>query len=366
MKIFVMKCAVLCIRIVYSIIKLCPVKDKVTFISRQSNSITLDFQLLKDELEKAAPELKIVVLTKKLEGDILSLIEYAIHMIIQMYHLATAKVILLDGYCITASVLNHKRDTSIIQMWHALGAVKRFGYQALDLDEGSSKAVATTMKMHNNYDYVFCASNTTARFFSEALNTPEEKFSIIGMPRVDYIMDPQNKNDEIYTKHPNYVGKKTILYIPTFRKNSSLKWEEFVNIVDTDKYNLIIKAHDLDSAKVDERYLASKEYNTYDLMKFADYIITDYSATAMEASILGKPLFFYLYDYDEYISARGLNIDPFKEMASATSSNIGDIIDLIEQDKYNYEELNGFKSKYIETLDFSNTKAIASKVIELL
>ena len=73
-------------------------------------------------------------------------------MLTQMYHIATSKVVVLDGYCIAASVLNHKPDTKIVQMWHALGTIKKFGYQVLGTEEGSDPDVARIMRMHKNYD----------------------------------------------------------------------------------------------------------------------------------------------------------------------------------------------------------------------
>ena len=48
-----------------------------------------------------------------------------------MYYLATSKVCVLDGYCIPASILKHKKKLKIIQIWHASGAIKKFGYQIL-------------------------------------------------------------------------------------------------------------------------------------------------------------------------------------------------------------------------------------------
>ena len=55
--------------------------------------------------------------------------------------------------------------------------------------------------------------------------------------------------------------------------------------------------------------VVDKKYNTFDLLRIADYIITDYSAVAFEASILNKPIYFYVYDIEDYKKTRGLNID---------------------------------------------------------
>lgn len=353
------------IQVIYCFFKAFSKKCKVVYISRQSDNISLDFSLLYKKIGELAPDVQQVVLAKKLEGGMINKIRYCFHVLQQMYHISTSKVVVLDGYCIAASVLHHKKGTTIIQIWHALGAIKKFGYQALDTSEGSSSSLAEAMHMHANYNYVFCASRETAKLFAEAFNTPLENFEILGMPRVDYILENPDRNDEILSAHPEYAGKKTILYIPTFRKKETLNLEPLINAVDTSRYNLIIKPHPLDTTVVAPQFLMELKYGTYDLMKFADYIITDYSATSLEASLLGKPVFFYLYDYETYVDARGLNIDPFREMPGASSRDIKTIVEIIENDSYDYKELQNFRSKYVETSGFSNTERIAQQIISL-
>ena len=87
------------------------------------------------------------------------------------------------------------------------------------------------------------------------------------------------------------------MYVPTFRKKETIDIDKVINAVDEEKYNLIIRLHPLDETKVDKKYIIDKEYSTYDLLKVADFIVTDYSAIAFETAALNKPLYFYLYRY---------------------------------------------------------------------
>ena len=137
--------------------------------------------------------------------------------------------------------------------------------------------------------------------------------------------------------------------------------KKIINALDETKYNLILQLHPLDRTNVDEKYKIQAK--TLDLIKLADYVITDYSAVAFEAAILDKPLFFYLYDIENYENTRGLNIDLQQEMKSSTKTKIEDIISIIENDTYNYEELKKFKEKYVETIDKNNTKRIVEYVL---
>ena len=41
-----------------------------------------------------------------------------------MYHLATSRACIVDTYIIPVSILKHRDELIIIQIWHALGAIK--------------------------------------------------------------------------------------------------------------------------------------------------------------------------------------------------------------------------------------------------
>ncbi len=355
------------LNIIYFFIKIFPTKNRITFISRQSNIKTLDFTLLEEELKKLSKNIDIVILCKKLNKGLKAKICYALYMFKMMYYIATSKVCIIDGYCIPISILKHKKRLIIIQIWHASGAIKKFGYQILGKNEGSSKEMAKLMCMHKNYSYLLAPSSITKNIYSQAFNIEKDKILIIGMPRLDYIQN----NDEIiknkfYSQYPNFKDKENILYIPTFRKDSNINLDEILNSkLDESKYNLIIRLHPLDKTYVNEKYLVDKEYNTYDLLKICDYIITDYSATLIEASLLEKPIFLYLYDYEKYNDNRGLNINIKKELSSFTARNFNDIVDKIEKKDYNINQIKNFRKKYIEVGN-NNTNKLANFIINTM
>ena len=53
-------------------------------------------------------------------------------------------------------------------------------------------------------------------------------------------------------------------------------------------------------------------------------------------------------------------------MKSVTFNNINDIISVIEEDKYPYEEYQKFKDKYIETKDINNSKRIIEHIKKII
>lgn len=359
------------LNIIYFFIKLVPSKNKVTMLSRQSDRSNIDFDYIREEILRRNNNIEVETLCRIIRNDPKERLKYCFYIFKCMYYIATSKVCVLDGYSIPISILKHKKNLEIIQIWHASGAIKKFGYQSLNKKEGRGIGVAKVMQMHENYSHVIAPSKTTAKFYEEAFNVAREKILLNGLPRLDYILDKEQETvltKKFYKDYPKYKNKKIILYVPTFRKesNNSTYLKKLISNIDFSKYALIIKPHPLDKTKNIFKYTVNKKYSTYDLLKIADYIITDYSAVAFEASILDKPLYFYVYDIEEYEKVRGLNVNLFNEMKSSTSKDIKDIIKNIGNNEYNFEELEKFKTKYMGKDYFNNTKKLVDFIFKYL
>lgn len=374
MKKLIVRTGKIFLSIIYSFLKLLPTENQIVFISMQSNSISLDFELLKKDLEYREPGTKLVFLCKKMESSltkksdyikyVFNMLEYTLE---ALYYLATSKVCVTESYCVPISLLKHKKELKILQIWHASGAVKKFGYQSLDTEEGKSKEIAELMCMHKNYDYVIAPSEVTRNIFAEAFNTDKEKIVKLGLPRLEYITNKDyDKSEEIYNDYPELKDKKVILYVPTFRKGKSIDLTEILNYSLKSEYKLIIKLHPLEDTAVPEEYTIDSKYTTYDLIKIADYIITDYSILSVEASLLEKPVFLYLYDLEEYSKNRGLNIDFAQELKTFTSKSFSDIMGKIETNNYDLNEITQYKNKYIEIEPKNTIKQLSDFILDLL
>lgn len=352
------------LNLIYSILKIKKTKNKVLLLSRQSNKKSLDFSLLEESLKKYK-DIQVVTMYKMIGKSFISKIGYCFYMLKIMNNLANSKVCITDGYSIPISLLKHKKELVIIQMWHASGATKKFGYQVIDKKEGTKSEITEIMKMHKNYDYVLAPSKKTGEIFSEAFNVPESKIVLIGLPRLDYLMVRDDKlKEEFLNEYPKYKDKEIILYVPTFRKGKDINSSDLISKINKDKYGLIIRKHPLDVEKEDNDYIVDKKYETMDLLKIADIIITDYSAIAYEACILNKPLYFYVYDIREYIENRGLNVDITKEMREATFKKAETLVKSIESNMYNYSELYDFRDKYVEVYKKNNTEELTNFIIQ--
>ena len=338
------------LQFIYFFLKFIPInKNKIVFISRQSNQTPLDFTLIKNELLKRK-KYHVVILTKKIENGFLNHIKYYFHIYIQMYHLATSKVCIVDSYCIPVSILKHKKDLTIIQIWHAMGAIKKFGYQTLNKRAGRDLDVSNVMCMHKNYDYILSGSEEMIKYFGEAFHYNKNSFIINGSPKMDYIYLNRDKISKMIKKdYPILNDKINVLYAPTFRKKDTVKFRKIINHFNFDKFNLIIKPHPSTKQKIKcDKVIKCDNYSSLELLTIADYVITDYSAISIEAALLDVPVFLYLYDYEQYILDNGLNIDLFDEFKRYASKDIKRIMKFISANKYDKKIIEDFKNKYVD------------------
>lgn len=339
--------------------------QKITMLSRQSDTKSVDFALLEEALINSGFEGEIKVLCKKINSGILGKIAYAFHILTQMYHIATASVVVIDGYSIAVSVLNHKPSQKFVQIWHALNIVKKFGYQALDKPWGHKSSTAKALCMHRNYTHIVACSEKSACVLAECFNSLVEKTVLLPLPRIDYILKTPEKRVEIEQIYPEIFKKPILLYAPTFRgEQVSLSWIE--KAVDLDKYNVVVKLHPadkqgLDSA-VDSRVICDGEFTSFDWMKVCEAIITDYSGMGFEAMLLGKRVYYYLYDYEDYSRNNGLNLDLFSEEISAFATKTAEGLGELLKQEYDFALTQAYVEKYLSV----GTENCAQRLAEFI
>lgn len=351
----ILKAGTAAMRILYCLYKIFPTKNRIMFVSRQDDVPSPDCLLLSKAIREKDQKIEIIQEFRRIPDSFIGKIKYVCYMLgKQMYLFATSKVVILDGYCILASVLNHKRELKIVQMWHAMGALKRFGYAAIGTEEGKDPEVARILCMHRNYDYVVCSCKECTCYYEEAFHVSKSKIVTMTLPRVDLLTDVQLKalvQNRIYHVFPNLRKKKNILYVPTFRVHEEMseKIKELIEQVDTTKYNLIVKLHPLTKESVDlGESIECEGFSALELLDVADYVISDYSAFIFEVAAAEKPLFLYTYDLERYIEQRGFFIDYCEEMPVPQYRDAKMLIKALEDNLYDMESIRAFASRYVE------------------
>lgn len=351
MKIF-LKFAIAILNLIFSVMKLCPVQDKVTFISRQSNEKSEDMFLLEASLREKAPDTELVFLCRMVEKGISAKIGYCFHMLTQMYHIATSKVVILDTYCVCISVLTQRPSLVVIQMWHALGSLKKFGLSILGDGEGRDQGIADAFSMHKNYTYVLTSGEACAKHFGDAFGYDADHMVVMSLPRVDKLTNPllrEGTIQKIYSKYPAFYNKKIIVYAPTFRKERDISQEisALADAFDPNEYVFVLKRHPLMSIGT-VNGVVDETFTTIEMIFAADYVICDYSAVVFEAAVIGKPLFFYTFDYDMYGVSRDFYIDYQAEMPGFISPDPIALADAVASEKYDLEKVHAFGEKYVQ------------------
>lgn len=348
---------------------------KIAIISRESNSKTLDISMLEAELLKRGCDVTVLsrLLTKEKS---LKALGYIGHVMKQEAAIVASDVVVLDTYCIPASMIPHRKGTKVVQMWHALGAIKQFGWQTVGKQGGSSAKTAKLMKMHHGYDYVVCASDVTSDHFCEAFRVGKDKIAKYGLPRIDYIKSVAAGDRQaemaakIIAKYPQIAKeKKTVLYAPTFRRGKAVDVKGLMEALDPDKYNLVVKLHPLyrgdAEAQSGPNVIFDEEFSSYDWLSLADFVISDYSSYVIESTLADKPLYIYAYDLEDYKENTGLNIDFDSEpIAPYVFKDAKELAECIEK-PYDIDALRAFRNRYIDINTANCTADLADFVVSL-
>lgn len=353
----------------YRFCKCLPVRHQILFLSRQSDQPSLDFLLLEQEIHKQDDSIETKILCKTLTKQ--NVFSYCGHMLSQMLELSRSKVVILDSYCILASVLEHRKDLQIIQLWHSMGSMKKFGYAILDHEGGCSRDLAHLMKMHQNYDYVVASSTLYQEDLEKGFRCDGNRIRVFPLPRVDVLRSKTREAEirgEFSRRYPELAEKRIVLYCPTFRKKEETLWEQVKKLdalLPKETHQLIVKLHPLSQAEEGNQYFTAEAFDTLSCLFVADYLISDYSCVVYEAAVRQIPTYYFAYDFEDYQKSRGFFIDYEKELSGVVSRDAGEIVDFILHDNYDRDKLKDFSEKNIWNVE-NATCNLARFVCEVL
>lgn len=99
------------LNLIYVVMKLFPVKERITFISRQSNEKSEDMLLLERELRRQMPGTELVFLCRRIDGGTWSKIGYCFHILTQMKYIghikgSGARLVLYKRECAQAASIS--------------------------------------------------------------------------------------------------------------------------------------------------------------------------------------------------------------------------------------------------------------------
>lgn len=356
------------LKLIYALLKLLPVNDrKILFCSRQSDSMPLDFRLIQEELSRIDDSLQTVTICNRLEGGMNA--GFALDMLRSMYHMATGRVCVTDSFWPVVGMLKHRDTLKVVQIWHAIGKIKRSGKISVGSVTGRSRQAARLVNMHEGNDYIIAGAKVFNRFYYESFGEGHYELRNYGLPRIDYILNSRKANRErFFRENPQLQEKTILLYAPTFRRGMQARWAEITDAVDYEKYALIIKNHPsqrIEGPRPEGGVYYFDDWSSMDLLAVSDYVITDYSAIALEAAILPRKTCYWVYDYDEYVSKNGLNVDMYESMPGTVFREASELMKFIDSGQYPMETLEEYRKKYLPEDLGHSTEKIAKLIKEL-
>lgn len=314
LRLFVARLARVGLSIAYAPLRLLRRRRKVVMISREHTNVPDDFVDLEAAIRRADPDVKVVMLVRMVPPGILAKVGYVFHMLAQLYHVATCRVLIVDTYAMVASLLRHDEGLTIIQIWHALGAFKKFGLSILDHPEGRDARLAKAMGMHEGYDIVLASAEDARTPFAEALGVSRDQVMVCPLPRVDRLLDSeraQSVREQIYASHPHLESAAVAVFAPTFRFDSQVTIDvmALTQALDAIGFHLVVKLHPLMPIDFGADVDTAPGFSTQDMLQVADVFITDYSSALYEAALLGVPCYFIAPDLDDYLASRDFYLD---------------------------------------------------------
>ena len=244
-----------------------------------------------------------------------------------------------------------------IETWHGT-PLKKIG-----IDQNNT-AVGRRARCIDSQTIRCAQSEYDRNIFKRVFNATEESFLLVDLPRNDELRNATfEKRVQARRTLEIPEGKKAILYMPTYREYDTdednnyyaappidiEKWRAQLG----DEYVLLIRAHYAVSkmlgVKDDEFVRNVTDYPTLnDLYIASDVLISDYSSSFIDYSILGRPILCFAYDYEKYAKERGLYIDFDVEMPSGILRTQDEVLNYLHAMDYDNEAAKTavFRNKY--------------------
>lgn len=309
--------------------------------------------------------------------------------ILYFYYLARSKYWIIN--CKMPNYILKKESQIYVQTWHGT-PLKRLAH---DIEIGENATFYRTKvskeqmtKSYDNdvkkYSYFISPNKFSTEKFKTSFRVSEERIIETGYPRNDFLTKiTSEKIKELKKKYNIPINKKVILYAPTWRDNSfdhrgyifELKvnfelWKEYLG----NEYIVIFKPHYLikniyNNVDNDFVYTISENEDINELYVISDILITDYSSVFFDYAILKRPIYFYMYDLEQYRDKlRGFYLDINKDLPGEIITDELELLKKIaKNEEYFHNNLNKiqeFNKIYNNLQDGESSKRVIEKIFK--
>jgi len=301
------------------------------------------------------------------------------------YYMSKAKYWIIN--CKMPTYLRKKKEQVYLQTWHGT-PLKRLGHDIIaPKDATFYRSGVSFERMTQSYDidverynYMISPNQFCTEVFQSAFAINRERLIETGYPRNDFITNATH--EEIVSLKEKFglpLDKKIILYAPTWRDNSYVtsgytfelkadfhRWKEILG----DEYVVVFKPHYLIINKYENDhsldgflYSMSAESEINELYVVSDVLITDYSSVFFDYAILNRPIYFYMYDLEEYRNElRGFYLDIYTDLPGGIYEIEDKMLYDIAHNQYDYNQLMIFNKRF----NHAQTGDCAKKVLDIM
>lgn len=232
------------------------------------------------------------------------------------------------------------RNSNLVNLWHGV-PLKKIEF---DIKKG------TGFNIYGNANLRSKIINFSRRKKPDLLLSPSEyvfEYSFksafrIGCENVVYAMYP--RVDNLISIAHNIEDKefnKIFLYAPTWRDNntdifidSKIDLQELNNLLKNNNSILLLKFHyltkvEINSKGLDNIRVVDPKTDINKVLSISDCLITDYSSTFYDYLYLDRPIIFFPYDIDEYVSCRDLYFNYKESLPGNISYNYVELLNEI-------------------------------------
>ena len=351
------------------------------FALSHSDRLSGNLAFIRDELERRQPPIPYVVVAHRYEQTWQSWFRTLFQLFRAGYHLATARVYIVDDYYFPLYVVRPRKGTTVVQTWHAAGAFKKIGYSVLDKSFGADEELIAKVPIHSNYDICLMASRSAAVHYAEAFRQPLERFvTDIGIPRTDVLFGTEKIariSAAVRARYRLPAGKRLLLYAPTFRGDSVRK---ATSPTDLDlaalhrrlgeDHLILLRLHpfvrqghpiprELASFAID----VSDHPDIHELMLVSDVLITDYSSAIFEFSLLRRPMAFYIPDLASYEDERGFYIDVPADLPGPVFETTAALAEYLRAGDFDLERVERFRDESFEVADGHASERFVDRIV---
>lgn len=308
-------------------------------------------------LRSGHPERPVVLLLEPYSYGLVGKLRYLARLVRGMYLLRTSGLFIVDNAYLPIHVAPHRAGTTVVQVWHAVGALKRFGRDSLvPLGDPERRF------LHRYYDLVVCSAEDSRLPWAAAFDIPMERVLPLGTPRTDLFGDEAAMGAaraRVLAAYPGLAGRRVVLYAPTFRGRGAAKQSAVgldparlrAALPPTDM--LVLKGHpNLDPGTTETAgydLVIDPALPLNDLLLVTDILITDYSSSLFEYALLRRPLVLLVPDLANYEADPGLYLDYRTELIGSQVTDTDGVISAIRDGDFDLGPYDAFIERHLGT-----------------